>query len=77
MEARNQNNEDELVKLGGMIEPKKTGKFMEIDHVNKKPTDYRDMYAYEDGYHMLASRTQDHYPVYKKDTQYGDASLVN
>ena len=76
MEARNYDQENALIKLGGMIEPKKTGKYMEMDHVNKKPTDYKDMYAFEDGYHMLASHKQDHYPNFEKDMKTGDLKLA-
>ena len=76
METRNQDTENQLLKLGGMIEAKKTGKLLIHDNVNEKATDYKDMYAYEAGYHMLASRQQDDFPVYAKDGETGLHKLV-
>ena len=54
-----------------MIEPKKTGKQLDSNNINEKPTDYKDMYAYQEGYHMLASRHLDDYPEYLKDNETG------
>ena len=46
MENRNDAKENTLLKLGGMIEAKPTGKFKDKNHINEKPTDAKNMYDY-------------------------------
>lgn len=50
MEERNDGKENALLKLGSMIEPKPTGKYKDKTHINEKPTNYQDMYEYQEGY---------------------------
>ena len=37
-----------------------------------KPTNHKDLYDFQEDYHMLASRHVDDFPVYEKNTETGD-----
>jgi hypothetical protein len=62
-----------LLELGGMIEPKPTGKQAIMDHVCMKPTQYTDLYDFKDDPKLMVSRQQDDFPEYRKEV---DGSLT-
>jgi protein associated with RNAse G/E len=55
-----------LLDLGGGIEPKKEGKFLDKDHINMKPTKVENMYPYTAELNMMVRRNVDEYPEYIK-----------
>ena len=60
--------------LGGMKSPKPTGKYIDFNHVNMKPTQPENMYPYEKDLNMMVRRNQDDFPQYRKG-ETGEASF--
>ena len=54
--------QNDLLKLGGNIDPKKEGKFLDKAHICLKPTDIENLYPVQKEVNMMVRRNQDEYP---------------
>jgi len=63
---RQEVSKNDLLHLGGGIEPKAQGKYLDKNHINLKPTNVENMYPVQTDLNMMVRRNVDEYPEYVK-----------
>jgi len=63
---RQEVSKNDLLHLGGGIEPKVSGKYLDKNHINLKPTKVENMYPVQQDLNMMVRRNVDEYPEYIK-----------
>lgn len=63
---RQEVSKNDLLHLGGGIEPKASGKYLDKNHINLKPTKVENMYPVQQDLNMMVRRNVDEYPEYVK-----------